>query len=114
MDIILSFYSLVHLYPLDDMSYYLKPEGLLVGAIPAEGGLFWALVRYLTSRRWLHKNTKINYDKLICWEHPSFADYIINRLDEKFERLFVKALPIAAIPLVDNNLTFKFCYKKKV
>ena len=115
VDIIVSFYSLEHLYPLknylEEMKYYLKPGGIIVGAIPAEGGLLWALGRILTSRRWLHKNTNINYDKLICWEHPNFCDQIILELDRNFQRLKVKSWPLSLIPLLDTNLTFSFCYK---
>lgn len=118
IDIILTFYSLEHLHPLtrylDDMSYYLKPGGLIVGAIPTEGGLAWAVGRLLTSRRWLHKNTSINYDKLICWEHPNFADFIINSLDTNFERVFLKVWPIPLFPFLDTNLTFRFCYRNKI
>ena len=115
VDIIVSFYSLEHLYPLknylEEMKYYLKPGGIIVGAIPAEGGLLWALGRILTSRRWLHKNTNINYDKLICWEHPNFCDQIILQLDRNFQRLKVKSWPLSVIPLLDTNLTFSFRYK---
>lgn len=45
VDVIVSFYSLEHLYPLrpylDEMCRVLKPGGTLIGAIPAEGGLAW-------------------------------------------------------------------------
>lgn len=49
VDVIISFYSLEHLYPLapylDEMLRVLKPSGVLIGAIPAEGGLAWGLGR---------------------------------------------------------------------
>lgn len=115
VDVIISFYSLEHLYPLEiyleEMKYYLKPDGIIVGAIPAEGGLLWALGRYLTSRRWLHKNTTIDYDKLICWEHPNYADFILQKLDQNFLRSFLKSWPLGILPILDCNLTFRFCYK---
>ena len=115
IDIIITFYSLEHLHPLEDyiedMKYYLKPDGIIVGAIPAEGGLLWALGRFLTSRRWLHKNTTIDYDKLICWEHPNYTDYIIKKLDQNFQRVFLKSWPLRGFPILDCNLTFSFCYK---
>ena len=45
IDVIVSFYSLEHLYPLrpylEEMRRVLKPGGILIGAIPAEGGLAW-------------------------------------------------------------------------
>ena len=116
VDVIVSFYSLEHLYPLanylEDMKYYLKPNGIIVGAIPAEGGLLWALGRFFTSRRWLHKNTNIDYDKLICWEHPNYADFIINQLDQNFHRVFLRSWPFRFLPILDFNLTLRFCYKK--
>lgn len=93
------------------MKYYLKPGGIIVRAGPAEGGLLWALGRFLTSRRWLHKNTNINYDKLICWEHPNYADYIINKLDQRFRRVFLKSWPFRFFSMLDSNLTYRFCYK---
>ena len=115
VDVIVTFYSLEHLHPLEDyledMKYYLKPDGVVVGAVPTEGGLLWGVGRYLTSRRWLHKNTKINYDKLICWEHPNFCDQIIRQLDNNFQRLILKSWPLNILPLLDANLTFSFCYK---
>lgn len=45
VDVIVSFYSLEHLFPLrpylDEFHRLLKPNGILIGAIPAEGGLAW-------------------------------------------------------------------------
>ena len=45
IDIILSFYSLEHIYHLDKMllefSRILKKDGMIIGAIPNEGGIAW-------------------------------------------------------------------------
>jgi len=45
VDVIVSFYSLEHLYPLrpylDEFKRLLKPGGCLIGAIPTEGGPAW-------------------------------------------------------------------------
>lgn len=116
MDVIISFYSLEHLYPLkpylDDMNRILKPQGLLVGAIPAEGGLGWGLGRAFTSRRWLKKNTPINPDKIICWEHPNFADDIISTLDKTFVRQKIQLWPFSFLPLLDLNLVIRLLYIK--
>lgn len=117
VDVIVSFYSLEHLYPLDayllDMRRVLKPSGLLVGAIPAEGGLAWGLGRFLTSRRWLSKETTITPDKIICWEHPNFADQIIRELDALFARVSVGYWPFRWIKLLDPNLILRFVYQKR-
>ncbi len=116
IDILLSYYSLEHLNPLgdylDEYARLLKPGGLLVGAIPNEGGLFWGLGRFLTSRRWIHANTSLNYDKIICWEHPNFADTIIAELDKRFSRQTVNHYP--KIGLSSQNLTLltRFVYRK--
>ena len=116
IDVIVSFYSLEHLYPLKDylkdMYRILKPGGILIGAIPAEGGLAWGLGRMFTSRRWIKKNTNIDPDKLICWEHPNFADHIISQLDTYFYRKKVTFWPLRFLPLLDINLIIKFIYIK--
>lgn len=116
IDIIVSFYSLEHLYPLSeylkDILRVLKPGGILIGAIPAEGGLAWGLGRMFTSRRWFKKNTKINPDKIICWEHPNFADQIISQLDDCLIRKKVTFWPLNIIPILDINLVIKYIYKK--
>lgn len=115
-DAIVSFYSLEHLYPLapyvEGMLRVLKPGGHLLGAIPAEGGLGWGLGRFLTSRRWFKKHTTINPDKLICWEHPNYADDVINALELKLARQYLGFWPLA-IPSVDMNLVIKFVYQKR-
>ena len=117
IDILLSFYSLEHLNPLgdylDDYRRVLKPGGRVVGAIPNEGGLAWGLGRYLTSRRWIHANTKLDYDKIICWEHPNFADTIMNELDKRFVRKQISLYP--SIGIFSQNLTLltRFVYERR-
>lgn len=116
VDVVVSFYSLEHLYPLrpylEEMLRVLKPGGILVGAIPAEGGLAWGLGRMLTSRRWFRKNTSIDPDMIICWEHPNFADQIVVELDRLFERNLLRRWPLPFVPLLDANLIFSFVYRK--
>lgn len=113
-DIVISFYSLEHLYPLDsyiiEIRRILKRGGQLVGGIPCEGGLAWGLGRFLTTRRYVRKNYSINYDKIICWEHPNFADYIIERLDTHFERQYLRLHPFHCLPM-DLNLVASFIYR---
>ncbi|OAH06909.1 Methyltransferase domain protein [Rhodobacteraceae bacterium SB2] len=117
VDVVLSFYSLEHLQDLDGyLSYFykiLKPGGLLVGAIPNEGGLAWGLGRYLTSRRFVKKHTNINYDKIICWEHPNYCDDIIDAIEKNdFKKLVLFQRPLGQIPFSDLNLVTSFVYKK--
>ncbi|MDQ3187343.1 MAG: class I SAM-dependent methyltransferase [Pseudomonadota bacterium] len=114
-DVVVSFYSLEHLYPLDryvdGMLRVLKPGGILIGAIPAEGGIGWGLGRFLTTRRWFKKHTTINPDKLICWEHPNFAEDVLMTLDRKLARRYLGFWPLA-VPSIDLNLVIKFAYAK--
>jgi SAM-dependent methyltransferase len=116
VDVIVSFYSLEHLYPLapylTDMRRVLKPAGTLIGAIPAEGGLAWGGGRMLTSRRWFKSNSTIDPDKIICWEHPNFADDIIAALDGQFQRRRLHWWP-THLPVLDINLIIQFCYTKR-
>ena len=115
VDVIISFYSLEHLYPIQDylteLHRILKPGGEFIGAIPTEGGLAWGLGRMFTSRRWFLKNTNIDPDKIICWEHPNYCDFIIHELDNYFKKVKIEWWPLL-LPLVDTNLIIKFHYKK--
>ncbi|WP_299866624.1 class I SAM-dependent methyltransferase [uncultured Hoeflea sp.] len=115
-DVLISFYSLEHLSPLDghleEYARVLKPGGVFVGAIPNEGGLAWGVGRYLTSRRWVLRNTTIDYDKIICWEHPNFADSILMGLDRYFEREKISMYPFSVVNSLDINLVTKFRYRK--
>jgi len=116
VDVIVSFYSLEHLYPLrpylDEFKRLLKPGGYLIGAIPAEGGLAWGGGRMLTSRRWFKKNTTIDPDKIICWEHPNFADQILGELDQVFTREAIQHWPLPWLPLLDLNLIIRLLFRK--
>lgn len=115
IDIILTFYSLEHLYNLEDnlLNYkqYLKNGGMIVGTVPCEGGIGWGLGRMLTSRRWMKKNTNIDPDKIICWEHPKFVSEIKKLLDINFQEVKKSFFPLK-INSGDFNLLFSFIYKK--
>ena len=117
VDVVVSFYSLEHIYPLqpylDEVNRILRPDGVLVGAIPAEGGLAWGLGRFFTSRRWFKNNTNIDPDKIICWEHPNFADEIISDLDNTFDRESVSHWPFPWLPWLDFNLIIRFVYRAR-
>jgi SAM-dependent methyltransferase len=114
-DALISFYAFEHLYPfpeyLQNMMRVLKKKGKIVGAIPGEGGLAWGMGRLVTSRRWLKKNTTINPDKIICWEHPNFAGTILKTLDARMKRCYLSFWPLS-IHVIDLNLVIKFIYEK--
>ena len=111
VDIVISFYSLEHLYPLEsyigELKRVLRPGGILIGAIPAEGGLAWGAGRFLTSRRYIKRRSHINPDKIISWMHPNFADTILNHLNREFDLTYNKFWPFR-IPFVDLNLVISF------
>lgn len=115
-DAVFTFYALEHIHPLDDhlseIERVLKPGGQLVGGIPCEGGLAWGAGRMLTSRRWLRKHTTIDPDRLICWEHPNFAEHILGRLEARFERETVHFWPLV-VPVIDINLIASFIFRKR-
>jgi SAM-dependent methyltransferase len=117
VDVVVSFYSLEHIYPLDpflkEVDRVLSPGGVLIGAIPAEGGLAWGGGRLLTSRRWFRKHTSIDPDKIICWEHPNYADQVIAELDRVLERQRTEFWPLAWLPLLDANLVIRLVYRKR-
>jgi ubiquinone/menaquinone biosynthesis C-methylase UbiE len=117
VDIVISYYSLEHILELEkyliDISRVLKPGGILVGAIPAEGGVAWGLGRMLTTSKWIKKKHGIDLNKIICWEHPNFASEIIKLLDKHFNKIELKAWPMPFVPLIDLNLIVKFNYAKK-
>ncbi len=114
-DVVISFYSLEHLHPLaqylDELRRVLRPGGVFVGAIPAEGGLAWGLGRFVTSRRFIKRNSSIDPDKIICWEHPNFAEDILAGLDAKFTEVGKEFWPLL-VPLIDVNLIVSFIYKR--
>ena len=117
IDIVVSFYSLEHIYPLapylTELHRVLRTGGIFVGAIPAEGGLAWGGGRVLTSRRWFKRNTTIDPDKIICWEHPNFADEILKELNHLFFKRRVSYWPLPFLPLLDINLVIRFIYEKR-
>ena len=115
-DVVLTFFSLEHLRGLEEylhrFSELLVDGGLLVGAIPGEGGLAWGLGRWLTSRRYIKQRSGANPDKIICWEHPNFADTVLCALDRRFDPVLVRYWPLR-LPLLDLNLVVSFIYRKR-
>jgi len=115
-DIIISFYAFEHILPfseyLNNLLKCLKKGGKLVGGIPCEGGFAWGLGRLFTSRRWLKRNTEINPDKIICWEHPNYAETILKELDNAMNQRYINYWPLT-VPSIDMNLVVRFVYEKQ-
>lgn len=114
-DVLISFFAFEHLHPfetyLQEMLRVLRPGGVIVGAIPAEGGLAWGLGRFLTSRRWLRRHTSIDPDKIICWEHPNYAEHLLRELTRSLHLRTVAYWPLR-VPAIDLNLVVSFVLEK--
>lgn len=117
VDVILSFYSLEHLEGLEknvaEISRVLKPGGVLIGAVPNEGGLLWGLGRFLTTRRWIKKKYSFNYDKIIAWEHPNFVDDIRIALRSKMVEEEWRQIPFPGLGSYNLNLISRFRFTKR-
>ncbi len=117
VDIIFSFYSLEHIKNIDEYLLFfetrLKKGGLLVGAIPNEGGIAWGLGRLLTTYRRMVKKG-FNYNKIICWEHVHTCDKIIKKIKQtKLSKVTIKKRPFGSLGFYDFNLVTTFIFKKK-
>lgn len=114
IDILFTFFSLEHFNPLEEyvreFHRVLKPGGMIVGGIPCEGGLAWGLGRFLTTRRYYYRQG-LDYDKIICWEHPNFAKDILATLGKYFSRQAFRKSPFPFLPL-DFNLVAGLVYSK--
>ncbi|QNM91538.1 class I SAM-dependent methyltransferase [Aliarcobacter cryaerophilus] len=114
VDVLVTFHQLEHIYELEEylqeLKRILKPNGVLIGAVPAEGGVAWGFGRFLTSRRYVRKNMDFDYDKIICWEHPNFVNKIKKLLDENFTSVKSIKKPFGVLPM-DFNLSWSFIYR---
>ena len=114
VDVLITFHQLEHVYELEEyiqeLKRILKPNGILIGAVPTEGGIAWGFGRFLTSRRYVRKNMDFDYDKIICWEHPNFVNKIKKLLDENFTNLKSIKKPFSLLPM-DFNLSWSFIYR---
>lgn len=70
---VISIYNLEHIQELSkvlsEVHRILARDGKFLVALPCEGGLAWNLGRELTTRRQFQKRYRINYDKVIAFEH---------------------------------------------
>jgi SAM-dependent methyltransferase len=114
-DVVVSFYCLEHIHELrqylHEINTILKPNGLLIGAIPAEGGVAWGFSRCISTRRYLIKHG-VNPDNITRWEHVNFSDEILKEMNAIFEPVQLSFWPLR-LQSIDLNLVIKFIYRKK-
>jgi len=72
----------------------------------------WGLVVQEDDPCCIKKNSTINPNKLICWEHPNFADSIVHDLEMVMGEGTTTLWPFCYTPFLDINLIVKFIYKK--
>ncbi len=106
---VISIYNLEHISELESVFHevhrVLEKGGRFLLALPCEGGLAWNLGRELTTRRYFQKKYKINYDKVIAFEHVwSFYD-IENRLrGSGLFRILARRFYPFLVPSVNMNI----------
>jgi ubiquinone/menaquinone biosynthesis C-methylase UbiE len=114
-DYVLSFFSLEHIMNLEEfvvqINRILKKDGYLIFVIPNEGHLAWGLGRFFFTRRYVYKKLGLDYDKIICWEHPNFSDKILKCLDYSLKK--IKVIKVPNLFFLDFSISIKGIYKKK-
>ena len=115
-DYVLSFFSLEHIMNLEEFTVHinriLKKDGYLIFVIPNEGHLAWGLGRYFFTRSYVYNKLGLDYDKIICWEHPNFSDKILKCLDNNLENIKVYKVP--NLLFLDFSISVKGIYRKKI
>lgn len=72
-DVVLSIYNLEHIKDLDlcflEIKRILKKDGIIIVGLPLEGGFLYNLGREFTTKPYMEKKYKIDYDAIIKYEH---------------------------------------------
>lgn len=108
-DQVVSIYNLEHIQDIDqalsEIRRVLKKKGEFIVALPCEDGFLWNVGRALTSRRVFKKKYKINYDKVIAFEHRHNLRTLIGKLTNYFNVKEERYFP-CYIPIIDINLIY--------
>jgi ubiquinone/menaquinone biosynthesis C-methylase UbiE len=106
VDCVLSIYNFEHLRELDkaleEISRVLKPDGMLLLSIPAEGGFLYGVGRSLTSKPYMERKYGIDYDAIVHYEHCNNYKDIVNNLKRKFNIIEKSFIPFC-IPSFQLN-----------
>jgi hypothetical protein len=82
----------------------LKEGGQLLIGLPAEGGLLYKIGRSLTSKPYMQRKYRIDYDAIVQWEHWNTFKEVVEMIKEQFEIVEQRFIPFSFIPLVDANV----------
>lgn len=97
VDCVLSVYCFEHLRCLPEclaeIRRVLKLEGELLVSLPAEGGLLYGIGRWLTSKRYMERKYRIDYDTIVQWEHWNTCNETVNMIKTQFYINEIISLP---------------------
>ena len=115
IDYFVSVYTLEHLFNLQAACYemvrVLKPNGILIAALPIEENIFINIIRKFTSCKVLKKEYDIDYSKIIYYEHCNYTKQILRTLSYFFDIEYISYFPLK-IPILPIN--FNVTIKAKV
>lgn len=106
-DCVVSAYCFEHLRQLpeclEEIRRVLKPEGELLVALPAEGGLLYGMGRRLTSKPYMERKYGVDYEAIVRWEHWNTCMEIIEEISNIFLIGRLQYLPFF-VPSVHFNV----------
>lgn len=107
VDCALSVYCFEHLQRLPDclqeIRRVLKPDGELLVGLPTEGGFLYGLGRRLTSKRYMERKYRIDYNAIVRWEHWNTCSEVIEEIGQHFTIRDSRYLPFF-IPSIHLNV----------
>jgi SAM-dependent methyltransferase len=108
VDCVLSVYNFEHLRrlpeALQEIRRVLRPGGELLIGLPAEGGMLYGLGRALTSRRYMRRKYRIDYDAIVQWEHWNTYREVEEMVRSDYEILERRSVPFRLLPSVHANV----------
>lgn len=114
-DTIVSIYMLEHIVDLDlcmvNIQKILRRNGEFLIALPSEGGLLYTIGRNLTTKRYMEKNFRVDYDTIIKESHVHTYAEIYKKLNLFFKIEKIKYLPFPFLP--NFHLNAFVCIKAK-
>jgi ubiquinone/menaquinone biosynthesis C-methylase UbiE len=107
VDHLMTVYMLEHIPDLGrclrEIERVLKPNGTLLVALPAEGGLLYKLGRELTTKKYMEKNFNVDYDEVIKAHHLHNFPEITEQIKQLFELKKTRYLPFFFLPSFHLN-----------